>query len=655
MRRGWPSSQALARPRFWLAALVVASAAVRSGLGLMRPTPLYYPDEYLYTAMARSIASTGLPRVRGHVPHFPALLGPYLMAPAWLIHNVDVAYRVALGWGSLWFSMAAVPAFALARRVGVSEGGALLVAMLTILVPDAAYTTDILSEPFAYPLFLTVALVGIRALASPKPSRQVVLLVLMFALCLLRFEFIVVPAAYLVALVVCRRSWRAALREQWIVVSGVSLAAATALAVGLHRLTGYYTRGESAYHFHWGLIGWYGLDLFVLIVAAGWVVAPGATLGAWHLWKGDAQQRAFAVLSVALIAALLAVAAPFGPSQGRLYERYFFYAIPLVTIAFVWGIEALDRGRAYVALAYSAAVIVVVVPAIHDLSVTADDMSPTLLGLSTLGGGGNTATLTWVAILSLASVAVGLRIGRRHLTPLLALAIVAAVGATAVHSLLSYGAVLGAKLGVSNGIPQLQAPTDAALVTSSTTNRFRLMKTLFWNPNVTRVLSIGSASAVDGFAATQVRLVSGRGFVDAAGGTVEGPFAVDSDTFAAAPSMTDPTEARSGVFEQAPALIAFGWNRLDGYLETVSRLYAVATQRPLHIRIALFSSSGTKKMAFKCGRSKDEVVVGARTRWVRLSVRPHAELACRIALVRGTPATEGNRTVSVHARLALLR
>ncbi|HXH98031.1 MAG TPA: hypothetical protein VNH40_12560, partial [Gaiellaceae bacterium] len=54
--------------------LVVASAAIRFLLALRRPTANYFPDEYTYSALARGLAETGRPVVRGVTVHFPALL-----------------------------------------------------------------------------------------------------------------------------------------------------------------------------------------------------------------------------------------------------------------------------------------------------------------------------------------------------------------------------------------------------------------------------------------------------------------------------------------------------------------------------------------------------------------------------------------------------
>ena len=576
------------------------------------------------------------------------------MSPAWLIHNLDDAYRVALAWGSIWFSLAAIPAYVLARRVGVSAAGSLLVALFALLVPDAVYATNLLTEPFAYPAFLTTVAVAVETLAAPSRRRQNVLLVLMVALCLLRFEFVVFPVAYLIAaLGYARWSPRLVVRTQPIVVGGVVLAAISGVAVGLHRIVGYYTTGGSAYHLHASLLRWVAIDLFVLLVAAGWVVVPGACVGFARLLRAGSRQRAFAFLALALVASLLAVGAPYGPAQGRAYERYFFYAAPLVALACVWAAENLGRTRVYAVLSYLVAAAAVLAPlaaAIHDAS---DDMSPTLLGLNHVGGGGNAASLVWALALAAAAIVTGLRVGGRMVTPLLGLTIIAVIGAVGTHSLLTFSSTLGKRLNVSSDVPRLHAPTGTAILTSSVTNRWLLMKTLFWNPQVDRVLVVGKGPAVDGFAATNVRLVPGVGLVDNHGNRVSGPFAVDTDTVAAPESTLRQSTITPGVLPRAPAVLVFGWNRTDRYLEVVSWFYATAGRRPLNVALTMSSSHGAKAMSIDCGRNREVVSVGFAPRTVRLDVPTKTELACRISLVKGSVVPYRNRDVSVRARLTV--
>src|SRR5436190_14819653 len=41
---------AVPHPRIWLFGMIVGSAVARTAVAMWRPTPLYYPDEYLYSS-----------------------------------------------------------------------------------------------------------------------------------------------------------------------------------------------------------------------------------------------------------------------------------------------------------------------------------------------------------------------------------------------------------------------------------------------------------------------------------------------------------------------------------------------------------------------------------------------------------------------------
>jgi hypothetical protein len=647
----------LRREPLWLLGLVAASTAVRTAAAFGRPSPLYYPDEYLYSSLARSIAGSGVPRIRGAFVHFPALLGPYLMAPAWLGSNVDHAYRLALAWGSLWFSLAALPAYALARRVDVSAGGALFVAALTVLLPDAAFTTTLLSEPFAYPALLLVVLVAIDAIAEPTHAREAGFVVLAVALCLLRVQFLVVPAAYLVAALACYGfSPRALVRRQPVVTGAVLAGALVSAAVGVGRVAGVYS-GVATFHVYpGGIARWFGLDLFVLAVAAGWVVVPGAVIGFVRFARaGTPRQRAFAFLSAAVGVGVLAEAALFGAHESRIHERYVFYVAPLVVILFVWALEWLARDRLYALVAYGSAAAALFLPAVSGVRGAADDESPTVLGLNWLTGGGPGGTLAWALVLAAAAVVTGLRLRNRLVTPLLAVAIVLVTGTAGSIALLRFGPTLGARLDLSDDVPRLGAPAGTALVVSPDTSRYLLMKTLFWNPAVTRVLVLGRGPAPDGYASTRVRLVPGRGLVDDRGRVVHGPFAIDTDTVAAAGAVDASPGSLPAVLRRAPSVLFFGWNRNDGYLATTALVSAVADAAPVAMTLSLASPTGTKRVSLVCPRSTRFATVGRRPTAIRVVVPAGSTLGCRLSLVRGAPLVHDNRTVAVRGERLRLR
>src|SRR5919198_324948 len=83
-----------------------------------------------------AFALGGLPLVRGHLTNFPALLMPLLTAPAWLFHDVGTSFRVIQAMEVLAMSLAAVPAYLLARRLRLGTNAALAVAALTLAVPN---------------------------------------------------------------------------------------------------------------------------------------------------------------------------------------------------------------------------------------------------------------------------------------------------------------------------------------------------------------------------------------------------------------------------------------------------------------------------------------------------------------------------------------
>ena len=103
-----------------LVAVVAASAIARTFVGWLRATPIYFPDEYIYSEVGRSIAEHGRPLVRGGSAHFPALLQPLLTAPAWLFDDVATSFRTIQLINSVVMSLGAVAVFWLARRLGLS-------------------------------------------------------------------------------------------------------------------------------------------------------------------------------------------------------------------------------------------------------------------------------------------------------------------------------------------------------------------------------------------------------------------------------------------------------------------------------------------------------------------------------------------------------
>ena len=90
-----------------------------------------------------------------------------LISPAYaLFDRVPDAYAAVKTINSLVMSLAAVPAYFIARRV-VGKWLALLAALLAVAVPSMVYTATVMTENAYYPLFLLAALALVALLERP--------------------------------------------------------------------------------------------------------------------------------------------------------------------------------------------------------------------------------------------------------------------------------------------------------------------------------------------------------------------------------------------------------------------------------------------------------------------------------------------------------
>ena len=151
----------------WLAAIVVASALIRLWLVRGMAAPFVFVDELIYSELAKSVADGDGYAVRGQPASGYSVLYPALISPAYfLFEAVSDAYAAAKAIGAVTMSLAAIPAFLVARRV-VRPSLALLAAALAVAVPSMAYTATITTESLFYPVAVTVAWLLLRYLERP--------------------------------------------------------------------------------------------------------------------------------------------------------------------------------------------------------------------------------------------------------------------------------------------------------------------------------------------------------------------------------------------------------------------------------------------------------------------------------------------------------
>ena len=222
--------------------VIAASVTGRTLAGWLRATPVYFPDEYIYSEVSRSIAEHGRPMVRGASAHFPALLQPLLTAPAWLFDDVATSFRTIQLINAVVMSLGAVAVFWLARRLGIGPWFAVAIAAFTLAIPDMFYAGWILADPFAFPLVLASIAAATAALDKPTKRAQFAFVAFAGLATFARVQFVVLPVCFVVALAIVglrERRLRKALGEQRLALGLLSLGLIPVFVAG-RSVLGYY-------------------------------------------------------------------------------------------------------------------------------------------------------------------------------------------------------------------------------------------------------------------------------------------------------------------------------------------------------------------------------------------------------------------------------
>ena len=164
----------------------------------------YFQDEYVYAALARSIAHGQL-TIRGGSASFPALVDPLLTAVAWLQNDPEVAYRITQGIHALAMSLAAVPVYFLGRRLALPVRDTLLAAAATVALPSFVFSAYVTADALGVTMALCAILAGVVALERPTARTQSVFLVVAVVATLTRVPVHLPSAAFIVAALVVER------------------------------------------------------------------------------------------------------------------------------------------------------------------------------------------------------------------------------------------------------------------------------------------------------------------------------------------------------------------------------------------------------------------------------------------------------------------
>jgi hypothetical protein len=548
------------RPVYALAALVGVSFVVRTALAWLRSAPALFPDEYIYASIGRSFAESGRLSIRGGSAHFPALLQPIVTAPAWLVGDVDLGFRLVQAIGALAMSLAAVPVCLIARRLGLSAKVSLALAAFTVLVPDLLYASFISAEALAYPLVLASVYAAMRALATPTRRWQLLFVAAAFLTTLARVQFAMLPIVFVLATVVVgarEHRVKRALGEQALPLVLFAVAVVLLLASGPSRSVGVY---RYLFGFHTGPLGiihWASLDAMTLAYAAGWIIVPGALLGLWLVLARprSTDELAFGVIVVLFVVALffeaglLQASLTFGK---EIQERYVFYAAPLLGLCFaLYASRGWPLRLPHLVLAVALVLISVRLPLSGYAVASTLDGSPILFGVywltGKLGRPGDASAVVAAAVGVLSLVAVLASRRPRIGTPVvLGLALLATGAASA--GAVAFDVETTAKM------KKAYLPSDPSWVDRARVGNVTLLQAysglraislqeLFWNRSITKVVLLPFAAKFDNFRAHRAEVgADGRVTVD--GKPVGGPLLVD--TFGSALQLRGGSTLESG-------------------------------------------------------------------------------------------------------------
>jgi hypothetical protein len=339
-----------------LAGIVIVSSVVRFALARHVVAPWIVADEIIHSDLAKSFATSGHFLIRGEdVGASFGVVYQVLISFAYkLLASVPDVYLAIKAINAVTMSLAAVPAYLLARRV-LSHGLSLIAAALAVAVPSMVYTGMVMTESAFYPLFLCTVLFLFLYLESPSVLRAVLLLALSALAFATRTEAIcLVPtmlSAPLVLIWLDGSGWRALRKYQhlyWLVGGTIVLTLAVELGLGSSPFAAFGAYQASASSTssigsvpRWCLYHLAELDLYVGVFpfAAFLVLLSVAR-------RLSTRRRIFIAVVAPLMFWLLLEVATVArlPAFDRIEERYTFYLAPLLLIAsLVWIAERAPR------------------------------------------------------------------------------------------------------------------------------------------------------------------------------------------------------------------------------------------------------------------------------------------------------------------------
>ena len=356
----------------WLTGIVVVSVLGRLWLVHKMPGPYIFVDELIYSELAKSLVDTGSFAVRGVPVHGYSILYPALIAPAyWLFDALPNAYAAAKATNAIAMSLAAVPAWLLARRV-MGRLLALLAAVIAIAVPSMAYTATIVTENLFYPVALLFVWALVLVLERPSLRRTALLGVVLVAAVATRSQALgFVAAAVLAPFLLALLRWDARVLRPFLPLVGGAVGLVVVVLAGqllrggsISDLLGAYSVvGEGGYDVGQVLRFWlWHVEVVTLYVCVIPVVALVVLLFQARRLAPALQAHLAATLAIVATSTLVVAAFASRFASDRVQDRYLFFLAPLLAIVLLAWVE-LGAPRPVLALGVGAVLAVGLVTA----------------------------------------------------------------------------------------------------------------------------------------------------------------------------------------------------------------------------------------------------------------------------------------------------
>jgi hypothetical protein len=328
----------------WVAAIVVLSIVVRYLLARRIVAPWIMVDELVYSELAKSFAGSGHFLLRGVSTAAYGFVYPALLAPAWAVfHSIPRAYAAAHAINAVVVSLAAIPAYLLARRV-CSMPYALVATVLCMSVPTLLFSGMLMTENAFYPAFLLASLAVVLWLEKPDLPRSAFVVGAFLLAYLTRAQAVAILPALATApfLVSGRRTFKE-FKWPFAVGAGVVLLIVVEQVARGKSIFGIFGAYEVAGHTTYTVAGvakWLLWHWEELVLSVG--IVPFVALGLLALTSRGRprNERAFLAAAVSLSFWVVLEVATFASEQSlRVEERNMFYVAPLFLIALMLWIE----------------------------------------------------------------------------------------------------------------------------------------------------------------------------------------------------------------------------------------------------------------------------------------------------------------------------